>query len=261
MKITFIGCGDAFANELGNNSALIEWENTNLLIDIPDSNYSRIHQLNLDYSDIQNIFITHLHADHINGLERFAYYRKYATPVVRPNEEIPKPNLFIPETIYFGLWDSVKNGLGVTVDGIKSLEDYFNVQLIKVEYHSDSILQGIDDVGHFALNGINFSLTPSKHVPNMPVYGLFVEGEFYFSADSTFDEEALPYYLKRTKKVFHDIHFFDFPIASHASINDFKYINNDLKDKIFAMHYADTKINIDEVDGIKLVKPFKSIDI
>jgi ribonuclease BN (tRNA processing enzyme) len=256
MRITFIGCGDAFSQKLGNNSAILEFENTNLLIDIPDSNYGKI-----DYSDVKNIFITHLHGDHINGLERFAYYKKFATPVLRPGEKIEKTNIFIPETIYHGLWDSVKNGLGITADGIKSLDDYFNVHIIKITDQSGSIMQGIDGIGEFTIENTVFNITPSKHVPNMPVYGLFVKNEFYYSADSVYNEEAIPYYLSNTKKIFHDTHFFEGKIAVHASIRDFKYLSNEKKEKIYAMHYDDSRVDTDKVDGIKLVKPLVSIEI
>lgn len=256
MNITFIGCGDSFADKLGNNSALLEWNNTNLLIDIPDSNYGRLKNIGLDYSDIDHIFITHLHADHINGLERFAYYRQFATPVVRPEKAETKAHLYIPETLHHGLWDSVKHGLGVTQQGVKHLEDYFHVHVVKVEHQN-----GIHTVGEFTIDGTTFHLTPSKHVPNMAVYGLFVKDKFYYSADSTYNGEAIPYYFEHTKKVFHDMHFYPQDLASHASVRNFASHSEADKEKLFAMHYEDSKADILEVDSIQLVKPFQRITI
>jgi len=261
MKITFIGCGDSFATKLGNNSALLEWDEHRLLIDIPDSNYHRIEELGLDYSDIDYVFITHLHADHINGLERFAYYREFATPVLRPEKAGAKAHLYVPETLYEGLWDSVKHGLGVTQQGVKRLEDYFHVHLIEVLDKSGTTLEGIDGVGEFSIGDVVFHITPSKHVPNMPVYGLFVKNEFYFSADSIYDAEAISYYLKQTKKIFHDMHYYPYTIASHASVRDFQIYSIEEKEKIYAMHYDDAQIDAPILNGIKLVKPFESIDM
>ena len=251
MYVTFIGCGDAFAKELGNNSALVEFGETNLLIDIPDSNYMQMHKVGRDYSDIQNLFISHLHGDHINGLERFAYYRTFATPVVRPNESFQKPNLYVPETLYMGLWDAVKNGLGITVDGFKTLEDYFTVHLIPFR----------NGIGSFTIEGVNFELVETDHVPNMNVYGLLVDGEFYYSADSTFQPDTLYRLLPRVKKVFHDIHFLEADLAVHASVRDFTDLQPNEKEKIYAMHYNESHLDIQEVDGIKLVKPGKTISI
>ena len=255
MKLTFLGCGDSFADRLGNNSALLEWGNTNLLIDLPDSNYSRIKEIGKDYSDIQNFFITHLHGDHINGLERFAYYRKFVTPLTRQDERIQKANLFIPETLYHGLWDSVKNGLGITANGNAFLTDYFNVypiQVVKEKNHT---------IGKFFIQNQTFYLTPSEHVPNMPVYGLLAKGEFYYSADSIYNKEAISFYLKKTKKVFHDMHFYPQDLASHASIRNFSSLETAEKEKLYAMHYDDSQLHTVDVNGIRLVKPFKTITI
>lgn len=256
MHLTFIGCGDSFADNLGNNSALLQWDKHHLLIDLPDSNFSRIKQLGLDYSDIDHIFITHLHADHINGLERFAYYRQFATPALRPEKAGVKPHIYIPETLYEGLWDSVKHGLGITQQGVKRLDDYFEVHLIKVH---NSL--AIDGVGAFTIGETVFHITPLQHVPHMPVYGLFVKNEFFFSADATYDAGEIHFYLHNTKKIFHDMHFYPQNIASHASIRDFSYYTEEQKEKIYAMHYDDTKTDTFEVDGIQLVKPFKPITI
>ncbi len=261
MKITFIGCGDSFADKLGNNSALLTWDEHRLMIDIPDSNYTRIKELGLDYSDIDHIFITHLHADHINGLERFAYYRQFATPVVRPEKTGIKPRLYVPEPLYEGLWDSVKHGLGVTQQGAKRLEDYFHVHLINVIDQNESELQGIDGVGEFTIGNVEFRITPSKHVPNMPVYGLFVNDAFYYSADATYNEKAIAFYLKHTKKIFHDMHYFPYPLASHASVGDFQRYSIEEKEKMYAMHYDDTQLNAPSLNGIKRVKPFENIEI
>lgn len=251
MQITFIGCGDAFADELGNNSALLEFGDTNLLIDIPDSNYGRIKYIGKDYSDIDNIFITHLHADHINGLERFAHYRKFATPIVKPEKAEKKANLFVPETLYHGLWDSVKNGLGITANGMARLEDFFDVHLIKVRDHQ----------AHFVINGVRFYLKPTNHVPNMPVYGLCVMDKFYYSADAKYSGDV-PLLLPSVKKVFHDVHFYDSTIDSHASYRDFSDIQpQEAREKIYFMHYVDSHASTNKVEGIRLVKPYEPIII
>lgn len=246
MNITFIGCGDAFSKLLGHNSALITIGESNLLIDIPDSNYLRLDQIGLSYSDIDHLYITHLHADHINGLEKFAYYRKYISPLENKDQSVSKINLYIHESIVEGLWDSVKNGLGLTNDGPKKLEDYFNVIVV-----TDS----------FIINGVTFNLIESKHVPNMPVYGLFVENEFYYTADSSFNGDLLKRILPNVKKVFHDIHFYEFKIPVHASVYDFEALAIEEKEKIYAMHYEDQKAGSTNINGIKLVQPFESIKI
>jgi phosphoribosyl 1,2-cyclic phosphodiesterase len=246
LEITFIGCGDAFSKILGHNSALLTFHETNLLIDIPDSNYIRIEEMGLIYSDIDNLFITHLHADHINGLEKLAYFRKFISPLENKEKPVQKVNLYIHETLKDSLWESAKNGLKYTNDGEKTLEDYFNVITVR-----DS----------FEINGLTFYLIQSKHVPNMPVYGLFVENEFYYSADSIYDSSLLQDILPKVKKVFYDIHFYPYDIPAHASVRDFSKLAFDEKEKVYAMHYDDSKVKMICIEGIKLVQPFQKIKI
>jgi len=140
MDITFIGCGDAFSKVLGHNSALFTFNQTNLLIDIPDSNYYRIDKMGLSYSDIDNLYITHLHGDHINGLEKLAYFRKFISPLEQKDKTVKKINLYIHETLLDGLWESVKNGLKFTNDGEKNLEDYFNIYTVTDSFQIDGVL-------------------------------------------------------------------------------------------------------------------------
>lgn len=252
MKITFIGCGDAFSIHNGNNSALVELEKTNLMIDIPDSNYGRIGNLGIEYSDIDHLFITHLHGDHINGLERFAYYRKFATPIVKPEKANKKTVLYIADVLYDGLWDSVKNGLGITTEGFLTLEDYFEVVRIDTT---------TKETPSFTIEGTSFQLIGVNHVPTMPVFGLYAENHFYYSADSTFDENHILTYLPTVKCFFHDMHFFSQELTVHASYRDFVHLSEEQKDKIFAMHYDDSHRNTSAVEGIKLVPNFYPITV
>lgn len=244
MEITFIGCGDAFSKVLGHNSAIITFNQTNLLIDIPDSNYIRIDEIGMSYGDIDNLYITHLHGDHINGLEKLAYYRKYISPLENKERDLKKINLYIHETLLEGLWESVKNGLSLTNDGEKTIEDYFNVITIR-----DS----------FTIDGVKFNLIQSQHVPNMPVFGLFVENEFYYSADSIYNPSLIQVLLPKVKKIFYDIHFYPFSIPVHASVRDFNELAFDEKEKVYAMHYDDSKAKTICIEGIKLVQPFQKI--
>jgi len=246
MDITFIGCGDAFSKVLGHNSALLTFNQTNLLIDIPDSNYYRIDKMGLSYSDIDNLYITHLHGDHINGLEKLAYFRKFISPLEQKDKTVKKINLYIHETLLDGLWESVKNGLKFTNDGEKKLEDYFNIYTV-----TDA----------FQIDGVLFNLIQSQHVPNMPVFGLFVEDEFFYSADSVYNHPLLQSLLPKVKKIFYDIHFYPFPIPVHASVRDFEKLQIEDKEKVYAMHYDDSKVNTLCIEGIKLVQPFQKIHI
>lgn len=234
LKIKFIGTGDAFTKH-GHNSAIIELEHTNLMIDCPDSNYTKTN-----YADVENIFITHLHADHINGLEKFAYFKKYATPNTK------KTGLYVPKAIKNNLWDSLKHGLGTTTEGNKELEDYFNVFEIEKT---------------FELDGQRFEIFETKHVPGMKSFGLWAKNYFYYSGDSLVDNSLLEKIEKETKIIFHDCHLWDLNIASHASLDDIKKLKENIKKKIILMHYRDGFQDKKEVEGFLLAKTDETYEV
>ena len=71
MRITFLGTGDAFSNEGRNNvSILIESHDLDLriLLDCSPQCIPSLRKLGLKISDLDYLFITHLHGDHVAGL-------------------------------------------------------------------------------------------------------------------------------------------------------------------------------------------------
>ena len=69
VKITFLGTG-AFSHtqNRSNQSIMIEYGDCKFLVDCGPTTLLRIHQLNLDLSELSGIFITHFHGDHTFGL-------------------------------------------------------------------------------------------------------------------------------------------------------------------------------------------------
>ena len=233
MNIRFLGTGDAFT-KYGHNSAILFFKGTNLMIDCPDSNFTKIETLEITYADIEHLFITHLHADHINGLEKFAYYKSIAAP------HLPKTKLFVPKSITKNLWESLKHGLSVTTDGEKTLHDYFDV--VEVETS-------------FKINDQIFHIQQTKHVPGMESYGLYVENHLYFSGDSLVDENFLAKIEENVNLIFHDCHLWDLPIKSHASLDDIKQLSKNIQDKTILMHYQDEFQGKEKAGYFSLAQP------
>jgi metal-dependent hydrolase (beta-lactamase superfamily II) len=175
-----------------------------------------------------------LHADHINGLEKFAYYKNIATP------HLPKTKLFVPKSILSDLWDSLKHGLSITTDGKKSLYDYFDV--VEVETS-------------FMIGNQSFHIQKTKHVPGMDSYGLYVENLLYFSGDSLVDEAFLSEIEHKVNLIFHDCHLWDLPIKSHASLDDIEKLPKKIQEKMILMHYQDGFQGKDKADHFPLTIP------
>lgn len=69
MKLTVLGCGDAFGSEgRYNTSFLLTHDDRRILIDCGGSTLIRLKQLNIPVTSIDTIVITHFHGDHYGGL-------------------------------------------------------------------------------------------------------------------------------------------------------------------------------------------------
>lgn len=68
MKIVFLGVGEAFDENLSNNSHLIITEKTKLLLDCGYDTPKQLWKHNLDPNFLDAVYISHQHADHYFGL-------------------------------------------------------------------------------------------------------------------------------------------------------------------------------------------------
>lgn len=68
MKIVFLGVGEAFDENLPNNSHLVTTDKTNLLLDCGLTAPPQIWKFNPDTDFLDAIYISHWHADHYFGL-------------------------------------------------------------------------------------------------------------------------------------------------------------------------------------------------
>jgi len=91
MKLKIIGSGTAVpTKERASSCFLIEAGGKKLLFDIGTGAMKRLAEAGVDYKDIDHIFITHLHGDHINDLNAliFGYgYDFFHNPYYKPDKD------------------------------------------------------------------------------------------------------------------------------------------------------------------------------
>ncbi|WP_211747327.1 MBL fold metallo-hydrolase [Paenibacillus sp. Marseille-Q4541] len=246
MQIKFLGTGDMFSFEQDHNSAMVEYANTRLIIDFPESNSKVLHKLGIPLSDVRDVFITHLHDDHINGLQQLGYYAQ-----VFGNH---KPTLYIHEQLVEPLWCTLEPGMKYTVSGEKSLEDYFDIVPLQ-----EGVL--------FSIGGISYEMTRTQHVPGMISCGLLARGYFYYSGDSVMDRELLLDTHEDVKLILHECHMQDVTINSHTSLSDIEALPESIQEKILLMHYHDGFANREVREQFnnesiaKLVHPLEVIEL
>jgi ribonuclease BN (tRNA processing enzyme) len=85
MKLTIVGCGDAFGSGGRlQTSYLVEAAGTQFLIDCGASTLIGFNRLGLDPNAVSTIFISHLHGDHFAGLVWWLLHAKHVGKRTHP---------------------------------------------------------------------------------------------------------------------------------------------------------------------------------
>jgi glyoxylase-like metal-dependent hydrolase (beta-lactamase superfamily II) len=250
MKITFLGTGSAFNHANKNNAAILEFNDTNLLVDcghtVPTAIDSAIENgLNIKLENINNIFITHMHGDHIYGLEEIAFKNRF----LYNNRKI---NLFIPREIYslFKVYfesttkySSDSEGKPITL----TLEDYFNVKQVS---------------GWFKINGEMFVVEKTDHIPGASAFRLIGEKFIYTGDTQLIDWDQLD--INGIEYIFHDTQLSKYGNDVHATLPDILNLPEEIRSKIYCMHYGnDIETHRTEILNAKMhiVKTYETINL
>lgn len=238
IKVKALGTGGAFTKHYHNNY-VFELGDRKLLIDAGTTLRYSLYASGYKESDITDIVITHLHSDHVGGLEEFAQRCKWI--------HNHKPNLWVRSDSLQGLSNILSYGL--CTDGL-SIQDYFNIHYVEDEFmigrkytveilktdnlHSQGMLSMGLKINEIRLKNIVFTSDIAKHEV----------AQF----DGIIDDS--------TAALFHDISMIQNPV--HSYIEDVvKYYEGKIDlDKIYGMHYQDD-VDIEEVEqkyGINMVR-------
>jgi hydroxyacylglutathione hydrolase len=225
LTIQMLGTGFAFSKKYYNNNAIVQCNGFNLLVDCGFTAPRALHELNIKPHQIDGVFITHLHADHIGGLEEFAFQMMYTFN--------KKPVLFIPPSLRYALWEnSLKGGLENISQKMDSLDHYFHVIEIP------------DGVRSEISPGFILETFPTKHIPGKPSYAILFNDHFFYSADTCFDRRLIEslFYQRQCNAIFHDCQLFK-PETVHATLDDLLTLPEEIQKTIYLMHYGDNMDN------------------
>jgi hydroxyacylglutathione hydrolase len=237
LKIQMLGTGSAFAKQYYNTNGLILANGYNLLIDCGNTAPASLHQLNIPLNSIDGVWITHIHADHIGGLEELAFRMKY--------EFFKRIDLYVTEDILPTLWDNcLKGGLIDELEGNVSIDDYFDVIVVKAH-------QSVKITGE-----LNIEPIPTLHVQGKPSYSLYMNDFFFYSADIQFSPQLLNqlFHERGCRLIFHDCQL-EPPKNVHTLLTELLTLPDELQQIIRLMHYSD---NVDHYYGKTGVMRFLS---
>lgn len=259
MKIQFVGVGNAFASKASGfyqtNALIHSRSGKKLMIDCGSLAPHALEDFGITAQNIGDeidaFYVSHLHADHIGGLEYVALSTFF-------NPKFKRPQLYVHEVIEKELWDqSLRGGLH-TLQGLKpaTLRSYFAVHAVK-------------DNESFVWEDIQFCPIQMVHVLSgtifMPSYGLMIqEGDVlpksaqemensgpgtpnynfkphgqkvFFTSDTQFAPHQIEDFYNIADVIFQDCETTPFKSKVHAHYNDLKTLSDEVKAKMWLTHY------------------------
>ena len=273
FELKFLGTGSAFTLPTSGDFNACDWQSNvlviaesgkKLLLDCGSDIRFSLCQQGLSYLDIDGIYISHLHADHVCGIEWLAFTTFF-------DKRCSRPKLFCSSNIAGPLWSQSLRGGLESIEGQKmDLIGYFDLRKV----HKN---------GHFVWEGIRFDLIQVVHVMAERAikhsYGLMIyENEVrepahvFFTSDTQFCPNQIRRFYSEADLILHDCETTPFKSGVHAHFEELKGLAPEIKAKMFLYHYhpgAPEKLNpvehgfagfvrkgnIFQIDGSKITTP------
>lgn len=240
MKLIFLGAGSAFTVGDGNyqSNMLLESENgKRLLIDCGTDARFSLYEQGFSYKDIQDIYVSHLHADHVGGLEWLAFSTKF-------DPACQKITLHLSHDLIHSLWDHVLfAGLSSLHKSKASLSTYFEV---------DSIPRN----GKFYWENVEFQLIQTIHVVSeftlMPSYGLLFRTPrkiVFLTTDTQLAFQEMKVCYEQADIIFQDCETKEQKSGVHAHYSELVELDSKIKKKMWLYHYQPGELPNAVTDG------------
>lgn len=248
FTLVFLGAGSAFTTPdyYQSNLLLRAANGKQMLIDCgSDARFSLAEWCAGDAArtpHIDAVYISHLHSDHVGGLEWLAF-KTYFTPGVA------RPTLFVAEELISPLWEhSLRAGLACITDQVMQLSDYF----VPV-----ALLPGQP------FRWENLRLTPFRTVhvdnPQRPMYsfGLIIqeadrEEALLFSSDTLLTPALIHLFESwktRIRWIFQDCETTATPTGVHSHYTTLRTLPADIRGKMWLYHHHPNPPYTPQKDG------------
>jgi glyoxylase-like metal-dependent hydrolase (beta-lactamase superfamily II) len=224
LSVRVVGVGDAFTAMHHNACLLVEGGGTRVLVDAPPALARALADLGerggprLGLDDVDHVIITHLHGDHMGGLEQLLYWRRFVTG--------RKATVWAIAEVHAGLWERrLAGGMEQLMDeaGVMHrmrLEDYTEVRTLAP--------------GTARIGGLAIDWRPTiHHVPTSALRFEAAGARFGYSADTAFDP-ALVAWLGESELFFHETN-----LGVHTPLASLVALPEAVKARMRLIHYPD----------------------
>lgn len=232
MRATLVGTGDAFSRRFGHTNVLVESGDVRMMIDFGYQTPQRLEGLGYSLDQLTHVVISHIHADHVGGLEELAFLSRFAYQ--------RKVKLLTPTTLAGLLWEhSLRGGLEMIADEEGRarhcvLDSYFEVERLEEAWHS---------VGPISLLPFR-----TDHVPGKDSWGFVLkdeatDGRMIFGCDTRVPHPQLmaePIGADFARgPIFHDCQLSKGGVSAiHVALNRIHY-PPEVQERVVLVHYND----------------------
>lgn len=251
--LKFLGVGSAFTLPEDGDLNNCDWQSNmmitadsgkRMLIDCgSDIRFSLAQQdiYPMDYGQIDAVYISHLHADHMGGLECIGFCTYF-------NPTVDRPKLYCNNNVMYSLWNhGLRGGMESIQTKMVTLTEYFDCEPV---YEN----------GSFVWEGILFTPVQTVHVVAgytiKHSYGLLIQNRngdngfvgdaeterygkvTFITTDTQFAPNQLIDYYKMADVIFQDCETTPYKSGVHSHISDLEGLGDEIKTKMWLYHYS-----------------------
>lgn len=225
FEVIVLGVGDTFSERHHSTSLLLACDGVYLAIDCPDTYRAVLRAASercgraLSLTEIDHVLITHVHGDHMNGLEGFAFFKRFA--------EAKRARLVASDEVRAVIWDQrLQASMSALWNGTEFLQlgfdDYFE--------HLPLSWTAAVEVGPFRIRA-------RRTVHHVPTSALLIEAAgrtLGYSSDTAFDP-ALIAFLEPADLIIHETNLG----PAHTPYAALAALPAPLRAKMRLIHYTD----------------------
>lgn len=248
LSLFFVGAGSAFSKKYFQTNLIITKGDAHILVDCGTMcPYVMEAVYKTPVTKIKNLIVTHLHADHMGGIEEMILLGRYVT-----NRKV---NIVITDKFKKQLWNnSLKGGNRYSDNGPLTFDDYFTQEKPKL------ITKKPFEIWEYQIDGLNIKLFRTLHVTEKPLkkkhsqfsQGLIIDDKVLFTGDTQFNKPQLDWILQNfnIEAIFHDCDISDRHDGVHATYHQLNTLDSKTKEKIYLCHYNSKMETVNaEADG------------
>lgn len=278
ITLRLFGAGGAFSRRYGTTCSMLTLRSgERWLIDCGRQAPDQLHAAGLAWHDITGQIVTHVHGDHVFGMEDFAFIRFFEShgDVLASSRGGPLPKLIAHSAVRGEVWEVLGPSLRYLQDGAGNLRAGTLAHFFEILGPAGSeppLHNAWNHAEAFATPGLRVVARENDHVPGKPSCSLELHVDedpasdriAWWSGDCTVDGALLTAIEPRTTVFFHDCTFNDYSGQVHGFFRKLESLPAAVRHKLVIMHHEDNLEQFRrqvEAAGIRIALPGHVYDL